>query len=574
MEQAQFTIVQIVHLDETGDSYHRMRWPAATLANQRPDWRIINLHWSAKERYELALKADLLVLFQSADAYMLDVIRKRKKVGKKTLVEYNDNFYSPSPSSPVSKAWSEPTLWQTYESFLENADGVIVTGHGLEELFSSKTDKCISILRNHFHHSLKPFEELWQKKGEQLSIGWAGSLGHYSDVIAFREVLVEILTKYPKSTFHYMGNDELFSALRLPHDRTVFTQWGSMQEYLKFWEGVHIGFTPMLDHPYNVCRSDIKAIEIGASGALPLVSTIGPYREFLEGSKLKGFKTPKQLFTEFDRLLKNPSRAKKLAKQGYDWIKQHRLASENFERAELYKDFLVPKPLNEIHLPCKAGYYELRGTREEKSHKNIVLERVKHWNKQGERDRSIQLLLKNSSDRDLLLAGIRMLSKSDRQTAQARLEKAISEYRLDLRFLLLFTEITHSSDARCSAWQRIIRVLEDGDEVFTRYYSSMVLKAFIDQSKADNALAPHAIKLLELYPASVELMIVVGKKHELLGEIKEATERFNEALRILDQLSVNKEISVSREMIASWELACGASKRDFLSGKKGKKPSP
>ena len=81
-----------------------MRWPAEQVAKQNPDWRILNLPFSAEERYDWGLEADLLVLIQNSDIDFLPVIEMRRKLGRKTLVEYNDNFYEPQPWSPAAAA--------------------------------------------------------------------------------------------------------------------------------------------------------------------------------------------------------------------------------------------------------------------------------------------------------------------------------------------------------------------------------------------------------------------------------------------------------------------------------------
>ncbi len=136
-----FTILQLALMDETGDSYYRMRWPAAELAQQAPGWRVLNLDSRSEDRYRWALEADLFIAYQSSDIDLLPIIRRRRELGKKTLVEYNDNFYAPPAASPVVREWSSPLLWQTYERFMELADGIIVTGPGLEKLFKGRFGK-------------------------------------------------------------------------------------------------------------------------------------------------------------------------------------------------------------------------------------------------------------------------------------------------------------------------------------------------------------------------------------------------------------------------------------------------
>jgi len=41
-----------------------------------------------------------------------------------------------------------------------------------------------------------------------------------------------------------------------------------MDEYFKFLQTITIGLAPLIDTPYNRCRSDVKAIEYSAHGAL------------------------------------------------------------------------------------------------------------------------------------------------------------------------------------------------------------------------------------------------------------------------------------------------------------------
>ena len=54
IDQEELTIVQLVLVNDTGDSFYRMRWPGAELTKQNPKLRVINLDAQAKERFELS----------------------------------------------------------------------------------------------------------------------------------------------------------------------------------------------------------------------------------------------------------------------------------------------------------------------------------------------------------------------------------------------------------------------------------------------------------------------------------------------------------------------------------------
>ena len=230
------TIVQLSLMNDTGDSCYRMRWPARALSEKRSSWRVINLDSQAKERFEWAEQADLLVVFQSNDYDLLTIIDKRKAAGKKTLIEYNDNFYSPPAASPVANDWRSPLLWQTYESLIQAGDGLIVTGPGLEELFSSQESKAIHVLENHYPEDIPDFETVFKAPEEEIILAWGGSVGHISDFLWILPTIKELLAEYPQLKFHAMGTDAIPELVKLPEDRFQYTPWGSMQQYFDFWK--------------------------------------------------------------------------------------------------------------------------------------------------------------------------------------------------------------------------------------------------------------------------------------------------------------------------------------------------
>ncbi len=545
------TIVQIVHLDETGDSYHRMRWPASALATQRPDWRVLNFHWSAAERYEVALGADLLVLFQCSDPFMLNVIRQRKAKGLKTLVEYNDNFYAPCPASPVAKEWSSPELWQTYESFLQLADGVIVTDTGLKDLFTEVTSSPIHILKNHFHHPIKSFDQLWESKPQQLTIGWAGSLGHFSDLIAHRDVFHWIVESFEDVQLSFMGNPEIFQSLHLPRKRYKVIPWASMQQYYAFLEKVHIGIAPLLDTPYNRCRSDIKAIEMAACGVLPLLSEIGPYCNLTRLKSFQGFKDQDELYQFIVSYIEDEKLLKTAAAKSHSYIEKHRLGTKNEERQQLYNDYMTESSSN-LNLKLPAGYFELRGTREDVSLSERVQKDAAKLIKDKQRDNAIQLLLRHRVDRNIELSAARLLLRSDRARGIALLEQGMKRYTRDMRYMLMLLEFAPSDDMREVLWSEVVRVLEDVPKEVRRHYAKSIIALFEKQSQKSSISQDILLKLLAFYPDSLQLKHRVALIHEVEGRLDEAREVFEEVIAEIDRLNLNGDIKLRREYAVAW----------------------
>lgn len=194
-----FQIVQIVPIDATGDTIHRVVWPSEALTEREKDFAIINIDPSHKKRHELAREADLLILMQPSDISLLEIVFERKSKNIHTIVEYNDNFYEPQPWSPVAQAWSSYKTWQNYELFLMHASAVMVTGVGLQTLFKNKLGIDSYIIENHLK-DVPEFETILKKK-KSKSFGWAGSLGHIADLLSVVPVIKKVLKEVPDSIF-------------------------------------------------------------------------------------------------------------------------------------------------------------------------------------------------------------------------------------------------------------------------------------------------------------------------------------------------------------------------------------
>lgn len=507
------TIVQVVVINDTGDSCYRMRWPGQHLAEQSPGWRVINLDANAAERFEWSEKADLLVLYQSHDLDLLPLIKRRQQQGKKTLVEYNDNFYAPSPASPVSKEWSSPLLWQVYETFMNQSDGVIVTGPGLLQLLSQKTSTNIHILENYLPQQPPPFEKLWALKGDVMRIGWAGSLGHMSDLLAIRPLLKEILDLDPSIVLHLMGNVAIPDALGLPAARISFTPWGSMEQYFKFWEAVQIGLVPLIDTPYNRCRSDIKAVEISSRGAVPILTAALPYQAFSAKTGLPGLRSFADFRERIRHYLSKPEVLMAEAKRCHAYVCSERIGTKNLERLRLYQRMLPAQP-QPFSWPLAPGYHEVRAkTPTPSTYSQVaseIREKIKAHNYSVAQALAVPAADKNPWSADLQLLKLRCLARVEPNSVIEQLQAVQRCFPEDLRFVLLEVGLKKEQAVLLKDWQEIVGRLQARCDNYRTAFAAEVVRLFCRQLQAAPALAPVGEALLEVYPESAELKFVMA----------------------------------------------------------------
>lgn len=530
--KAQRTIVQLALMNETGDSYYRMRWPAAQLAKFEPSWRIINLDASAKERFEWAERADLLVLYQSSDLELLPVLERRREQSRKTLAEYNDNFYAPQAWSPVVQEWSSPLVWQAYERIMSLADEVLVTGPGLEQLFAATVArKQIHILPNCFPFELEPFDSLYSSKEQELILAWGGSLGHMADLLSIAPLLREVLEETPHLRLHIMGNKAIPDLLRLPADRFQFTAWGAVQDYFRFLRNAHLGVIPLLDTEYNRCRSDIKAVELAALGVLPLVPDILPYQEFIQTNGIQPYRNFQELKERIAHYIMRPERIREEAERCYNYVQNTRLGSVDRRRLQLYSQSMSGKS-DTSDWPVGAGYHEISGTPQDKSSLQEILAIADSFVKLRQFDDAARTLDRYAGNNpfvpEVALAQLKVARTRGDTTALSKLSDHMRRYPRDLRFQLLQAQWSTSADNLLSAWSSIVETLRPAPRAYQDFFRGQVLKLFLTlaQANAGLMLAPGE-SLLGIYPDAAELRFFLAQAYEQRGDFQLSLAHFN-----------------------------------------------
>lgn len=496
------------------------------LAAQNPGWRIINLDARARERYEYAENADLLVVYQSGDADLLPVIEKRRSRGLKTLVEYNDNFYSPPAASPVAASWSSPLIWQMYERFMHESDGIVVTGPGLRDLFGGRFDKPIRILENHLPDRPGSFDTLFARPDGKINIGWAGSIGHAADLMAVLPVLRAVLHKFSNVTLHVMGNESLPDIIGVPPERLKFTHWGSMQDYYNFWKPVHIGIAPLLDIPYNVCRSDIKAVEMAGCGVLPVLTDLLPYREFLARTPAPSFKTFEDLERVLTGYITDPDRIAGDAQRCCDYVVSQRIGPERRERSEFYLKHMPAEPGN-FQWPVPEGYHEIQGTPSERTFTWEILKKADELIKSGKAaqaaDEMMQAISANRFNADLAVAYAHYFWQADTAGTARVLEDAGRLFPDDLRIKIQSVRVSRTDDAAAGA-EAVFARLETAGGEYRDFFYKEVMQRFFPLIKSSPAFREFAERLVKIYSFSAPLRMELAEFYRAAGEHKKALE--------------------------------------------------
>jgi hypothetical protein len=525
-----YTVLQLVLVNDTGDSCYRMRWPARELAAQDVELRVINLDAQAKERFEWALEADLLVMYQSLDLDLLPVLERRRAQGKRTLVEYNDDFYDPPPWSPVAREWNSPLLWESYERFMEAADGIIVTGPGLLHLFSARfPGKPIHVLENHLPEAPAHFDSLFPPPENGLCLAWAGSLGHIADFLSFVPSVRELLERIPDLSFHVMGNESIPQFLHLPPERVRYTPWGTMEQYYAFWKPVHIGFAPLLDTGYNRCRSDIKAVEMAGIGVLPLLTKSLPYEEFCRKTGVRTFASAEDFRGLVLHYASDRAALRADAARCHKYVSENRVGPAHRERLDLYHS-LLPKAPSAYAWSIKPGYAELRGTPAgaEGPARAALARAQAHL--QGNKVREAVAVLEdarreNPRHPEIALSLVKCLSAARDARLGAVLAECRRRFPRDLRFSIAAVAVAAGSDRR-AAWHELVSALASLEPRSRLVFEQEAIRICNLDLVRDAAGIDIGRALAEVFPNSCALRLTLAEALERTGHYDEALKHF------------------------------------------------
>jgi tetratricopeptide (TPR) repeat protein len=368
-----FLIVQVHHPQNTGigEFIYRLEQPA-TVMGSIPGVRVILASVYSWRLEELCRSADAVVWHMVTEQDLLPLMEWRKRRKLSNIYEISDMFLAFQPHDPMKEVFSDPIRLATTLQYIHLADAVQATTQELARTFGFLNPRIVV-----FENQMKGVHPIRRRSGEGMTIGWGGSLSHLADLAWIAPAITGFCRSHPEVHFSYMGNRkglELFSAI--PDPQFLITPGGTLEDYYGFLSTLDVGLAPLLDTPYNRCRSDVKFLEYGAAGAAPVLADLPPYRKHGECGRALLFSNKRELLELLSRLLADPLLRHEAADRAYRYVGSERVEERHGDRRlQFYKGLGRNKAGRSPKLPgggveriqegCEA--YRLKESSEEKS---------------------------------------------------------------------------------------------------------------------------------------------------------------------------------------------------------------
>ncbi len=281
------------------------------------------------------------------------IVATARELGKPIVFELDDLLINVPKTNPNHKYCASIT--PDVLAMLREADFITVTTEPLRrylEEAESQAKGKVFVLPNFINLDIwdgaKPPPE---KPEDPFVVGWFGTATHDEDLAIIKPAIVEIARKYA--------------------GKVVFKFWGYLPEDLKDIPGVKLmrgsqpdlrlhardvvnsridlAIAPLLDHPFNHAKSDLKWLEYSICYIPGIYSTISPYTLAVEHGRTGWLvdNKPELWLEAMERFINDHELRRTIAIQAHDEVRQKRCVNTGAEQWDtLYHSFYVsgPKP--------------------------------------------------------------------------------------------------------------------------------------------------------------------------------------------------------------------------------------
>ncbi len=198
-------------------------------------------------------------------------------------------------------------------------------------------------------HDIRIMEESIQKlyKSKELNGKWQLCVGGYNPNPEYIEIEKVFTANYDfrltdKTYYDYLYQQTPMME-HVSFDKPYRRLWGkSITTYGELYNEIDVALIPLIDEPFNNCKSELKIVEAGTMKKAVIVSNVSPYKQWIKdgvnGLVVNPSRNGIDWFVQMRKLILNPAIREDLAGKLQETIKRNfDLDEHNLTRAKLYK---------------------------------------------------------------------------------------------------------------------------------------------------------------------------------------------------------------------------------------------
>lgn len=267
-----------------------------------------------------ALEYDVIVFQIDHSPGARQFAKTLKDAGKKVVYEIDDAFDCLEPWHPSYASFGEPERQEAIRAMMATADAVSVSTPWLADRYR---DRCarIEVVPNLLELSTWPSAPKLRKDG-RFKIVWAGSASHSGDLQVVIPALAQFARVNPDVTVVFFGQE--LRDVEIPHEQLESIPWCEFDKYpFKLAQiDADVSIAPLADIPFNLGKSNLRILQMWATGYPVVASSVGPYAEAIEhGADGLLATTERDWIDSLQFLYKNRDKGAMFVKNGLESVK-------------------------------------------------------------------------------------------------------------------------------------------------------------------------------------------------------------------------------------------------------------
>ena len=341
--------VCFLRTDESGPGWYRAMQPTSYLNACTHSINAQHTNWL---NIAFGRHYDVVVASRVSDPDFVEKLLQLRSGGTVLVFETDDALEDIPDWNPAKKVYT-PQHYAAWAHLARHADALIVSTHELKARMGH-TEKT-HVVENGIAPELWPCAVRTGSTDGRVRALWSGSQTHAKDLEVMVPAIKALLHSTPELDFVFMNflpmeftqvsvsasgatQRSILPALR---ERITFVPGVPVSEYPKAVAGItaDIALAPLVDIPFNRCKSALKVMEAWALGLPVLASDVAPYHRAVQhGVNGILLQEPKQWHDALRALVRAPEQRAALATAGVQTLRaRHTMTSvvQEYERVLL-----------------------------------------------------------------------------------------------------------------------------------------------------------------------------------------------------------------------------------------------
>lgn len=282
---------------------------------------------SISGRSEDIYAADVVVWQRPHKSIHLEITREIKKLGKKNVVDADDNLLQLEPDNRAFYYYTREYL-DTYETVISEADAVTVSTPPLAESLH-RLNRNVHVLRNCIDELALTKE---RRPYDGTIVGWAGGGAHFNDLKSIKSV-INRLQKRHGFDLVLSGYDPGEGVFNKYYHRNWIQIEPNLDYYANFAD-YSIALAPISKNAFNEAKSDVKFLECAVFKTPLIASKSITYNTIENGVTGYLARNLGDWEKYIGALLSDTSKRDKVGEAARDYVEDQRIIQKNIQHWE------------------------------------------------------------------------------------------------------------------------------------------------------------------------------------------------------------------------------------------------